>query len=320
MRKVFIITAGGVVSGGPEVSHQLADAINQDGQRASMIYVPFGRQYDVPVPYRRYNAPTANLTALEDVEPNSIVVVPEIMAPAVTLWPKSDIYFWWLSLNYFAHVAKGRGREPEAEFEAIQPHVTKHLCQSNYASQFLTSRGVLNDRLGDPLRREYREALTRPPDHRNRRNLLVYNPNPMKDMDRTQKILDELGARGDAPEIVPITQMLPDEVRELLSQAKVYIDFGDHPGKDRLPRESAACGACVLVNRRGSAANDIDVPIPDEFKIDDETPGFEVAVADKILALMNSFDQQQPRFDNYRKRIAQDSAVWFDDVAALFPH
>lgn len=316
-RKVFIVTAGGVATGGPEVSHQLADALNRAGERAFMIYLPFGRRYDVPAPYRRYHAPLANIIALEDVEPNSIVVVPETAAPAVTLWPRSDVYFWWLSRDYFDVSANGRGRDPEAELEAIRPHVAKHLCQSDYARQFLISRGIGGDRLGDPLRLEYREALTRPPDHGRRRNLVVYNPS--KGMDRTQKIIDELHARRDAPEIIPITRMLPDEVMELLNQAKLYIDFGDHPGKDRLPRESAACGSCVLVNRRGSAVNPVDVHLPDEFKIDDETPGFERLVADKILALMDGFDEQQPRFDNYRKCIAQDSADWFEDVDALFP-
>lgn len=29
-----------------------------------------------------------------------------------------------------------------------------------------------------------------------------------------------------------------------MRKAKVYIDFGFHPGKDRIPREAVMCGAC----------------------------------------------------------------------------
>ncbi|KAL3809235.1 hypothetical protein ACHAXA_005283 [Cyclostephanos tholiformis] len=45
-----------------------------------------------------------------------------------------------------------------------------------------------------------------------------------------------------------------------------YIDFGPHPGMDRLPREAALAGCIVITNREGAAAHDEDVPLPQEFK------------------------------------------------------
>ena len=45
-----------------------------------------------------------------------------------------------------------------------------------------------------------------------------------------------------------------------------YIDFGPHPGMDRLPREAALAGCIVLTNREGAANFAKDVPLPEEFK------------------------------------------------------
>ena len=61
--------------------------------------------------------------------------------------------------------------------------------------------------------------------------------------------------------------MTEREVEDCLSQAKVYIDFGGHPGKDRIPREAALCGCCVVTGRRGAAGNDVEVPINQSYKL-----------------------------------------------------
>lgn len=59
--------------------------------------------------------------------------------------------------------------------------------------------------------------------------------------------------------------MTRDEVAKLLSTAKVYIDFGNHAGKDRIPK-AAISGCCVITGKDGSAKFYEDVPIDEEFK------------------------------------------------------
>ena len=61
--------------------------------------------------------------------------------------------------------------------------------------------------------------------------------------------------------------------------SRQYIDFGPHPGMDRLPREAALAGCVVITNREGAANFDEDVPLPSEFKFDE----FNV---DKIFSLI----------------------------------
>ena len=45
-----------------------------------------------------------------------------------------------------------------------------------------------------------------------------------------------------------------------------YIDFGPHPGMDRLPREAALAGCVVITNCEGAANFQEDLPLPSEFK------------------------------------------------------
>jgi hypothetical protein len=57
------------------------------------------------------------------------------------------------------------------------------------------------------------------------------------------------------------------QIIELLKSSKVYIDFGNHPGRDRIPREAAILGNCVITNLKGSAGFYNDITINKEYKI-----------------------------------------------------
>ena len=54
-------------------------------------------------------------------------------------------------------------------------------------------------------------------------------------------------------DFVPIRDMNKAQVRDALFGARLYIDFGHHPGKDRVPREAAVAGAVVLLREAGAA-------------------------------------------------------------------
>ncbi len=83
---------------------------------------------------------------------------------------------------------------------------------------------------------------------------------------------------------VPLENMSKQEVRALMQQSRYYIDFGHHPGKDRLPREAAASGCVVLTLRAGAAQFFDDVPLAQES-----------SVATLLLALEASLHPQRLR-------------------------
>jgi hypothetical protein len=99
-----------------------------------------------------------------------------------------------------------------------------------------------------------------------------------------------------------------------LKRAKVYIDFGNHPGMDRLPREAAMAGCIVITNKEGAAYYDEDVPIPSQYKI--ET--FDV---EKIHALLKksieNYEERVHDFDAYREWISQQECKMESCVKGL---
>jgi hypothetical protein len=100
--------------------------------------------------------------------------------------------------------------------------------------------------------------------------------------------------------------------------AKLYIDFGHHPGKDRLPREAAIHGCCVIVARQGSAANDVDVPIPARFKLDVKAPDFVQRFGEAASEVMTRFDECGREFAPYRDAIAREPAIFREQIRSAF--
>jgi hypothetical protein len=72
------------------------------------------------------------------------------------------------------------------------------------------------------------------------------------------------------------------------------------------------------VNRRGSAANDLDVPLADAYKVDDRQPGFAREAASKIRAIMSNFDRHSASFEEYRRTIAAEPARFREDAKQIF--
>lgn len=308
--EIFVVAPAKIVTGGPELCHQLVDTLNRDSKRARIVYYPFTQHHETPSPYRRYNVYPAGF---EDIRSGSTVVLPEVYGELVAEFSESSqVYFWWMSVRNFF---RREGSAALGQLDVVRRYVTRHLYQSDYARRFLEFQSIgPASRVSDYLASEYLESV---PQESPRENIVVCNP--AKGMDRTQSIVRTLNKRiGEKPRIVAVNRMDRDQVRTLLGRAKVYIDFGDHPGKDRLPREAAAMGCCVLTNRRGAASNSTDMPIPVEFKIDDRMPGWEGRAANKIHLLISQFDRQAPRFDTYRQMIAQEPVDFADDIDAVF--
>lgn len=310
MTEVFVVAPANSESGGPELCHQLVHTLNTATPgRAAIVYYPFELRHKIPDAYRRYDVPVA---MIGDITPGATVVLPETYGGILDQFPACRIMFWWMSVNNFHRVAHGTD-----QIEQLRHHADSHLYQSEYARRFLEANRLgPAHRLSDQLADNYIAAITTQPTVV-RRDVVAFNP--AKGQARTEQILHALtkGFRT-PPKVIALQGLSRDEMMQVLSEVKVYIDFGEHPGKDRLPREAAALGCCVLTNRRGSAGNRLDVPIPSEFKIDDRKPGFECRAANKIHALIADFDQQAPRFDAYREIIALEPVLFAADVRAVF--
>ena len=186
-----------------------------------------------------------------------------------------------------------------------------HFVQSEYARQMLKSKGFDNVFfLSDYLNKYFIEnqllSLNTPKD-----NIVLYNPK--KGLNFTKSII----SHAKDINFVPIENMKREDVAKLLSKAKVYIDFGNHPGKDRLPREAAISGCCVITGKDGSAKYYEDVPIPDEFKIEAKIENIQ-SIVDKIRQCFENYEINSKKFESYREKIKNEEKRFIDDAKKIF--
>lgn len=314
--KRIIICSPNQASGGPELLHQLVHQLRGMGCDAYICYYPFGGLYSCPAPYADYDAPQS---AFVD-DPNVFVIVPETSTWIVRDLKKAKSAVWWLSVdNYFLAKRESSLQDAWMYFYSLLQNRLPlfllrkkiHFAQSFYAKKFLLEHGLQALDLSDCLGSAHLFFPVQDGGCK-KENIVAYNPR--KGMKRMRLLIERL------PDFrfVPILNMSAEQVRSLLSRAKVYVDLGHHPGKDRPPREAVMAGCCVFTNRRGSAAFYEDIPIPDFYKIDDEVWNYWGVLAEKIEYVFNNYGRCKSDFDGYRDTVAREPLVFDSQIRAIF--
>lgn len=279
----------------------------------------------MPGAYERYK--TKCVATIEDAKEN-IMIVPEIWPLELDKYAFIQKAIWWLSvknaprkknrvqaLSVYKKVCRfckkkyfdvdyflfGKPK-PYFSFTEEKSKNVVHLYQSRYCERFLEKNRAKNILpLAGFINRDF---FTDTPEEKIREDIVLYNPR--KGMHFTAKLL----ALCPALRWVPIRDMTPGQISDIMHRSKVYIDFGPFPGRDRLPREAAASRCCLIVGRRGAARYFQDVTIPDEYKFD--TDHFmPLKVLEKIKECLKNYEVKAEDFDAYG-RIAEYEEEQFE--------
>jgi len=346
--KIYIACPANSATGGPELLHQLAyHFINDMNVEAFMYYYNFNScKFKTPVhsEYEIYNVPyVLEIPENEDVERN-ILIVSEVLN-GLSLLPKYKNIrkgVWFLSVdNYYLSrltkkdyfikrainkISKIIIKKPLIDFDITSQEVLDKLIERydyrndpllKFANFYMTNsyRGL---RWFNNLRPLYylseylnKSFLRVQIDLARKENIVAYNPK--KGFAFTKKII--FSAKD--IKFVPLINMSREEVIKTLQKAKAYIDFGSHPGKDRLPREAAVLGCCVITGKRGSAAYFEDVPILDEYKFDDKEENIP-KIVEKIRDCFENFGERYKDFDYYRQIIKNEPEKFVEDLKNIF--
>lgn len=300
-QRFVLICPGNVVSGGPEALHQLGRALLDLGADAAMCYFPFEDCFARPAAYAHYDVPVCRFEEVGTAQ----VVLPEARTGFARLFAPERTRIWWLSVNHYQ--GAGATEDRHLPLDALQQ--LGHLSQSAYATDFLARNGIAAQALGDYLNHAHM-ATTVPDGPRLRQ--VAYNPK------KGAQVARAIAARMPDAAFVPIADMTPAQVTRLLRESMLYIDFGPHPGKDRLPREAAMAGCCVLTGRQGAAGCAADIPIPIDYKIDESTEGAVERASEAVRDILDNFAERQRDFDGYRGVIAQEKAAFYRQVQSAF--
>lgn len=314
--RYYIAAPAGLASGGPELLHQLCYELTEQGYDAAMLYF-YTQENDAGDPvhpnYKMYH----NRYVMDGSEANSedaCLIAPEpVCLHLFDQMNRCKKIIWWLSVDFFYE-------NYTLQDSLLLKHLdVVHLVQCQYArSILLTIFGVPQERiryLSDYLRPEFLETAQQEA-QTTKQNIVVYNPK--KGYEITRHLIKTAKERiGTEISFVALERMTPAMVGETLRCAKVYIDFGSHPGKDRIPREAAISGCCVITGKKGSAAYAEDVPIPERYKFEDG-----IAQAQEILTLiedmMVNYEEYRKDYKAYCKTIYAEKQKFEEDTRHIF--
>lgn len=301
---IYILCPANLQTGGPEVLHQLGYKLNLLGVDAQMFY--YNRQEGIdPVCecYRKYNVQYSSKLEFDE---NATVIIPEGGISLIHQLKNCRIVIWWLSVDYAKYTDK------DVEFMRDNSNIY-HLVQSQYALEHLHNNLKLDKNiyfLSDYLNNAFFDPTVEVDDDL-RENIVLFNPK--KGINKTATLIMSSDHRIKWQALYGLTAA---GMRETMRKAKVYIDFGEHPGKDRIPREAAMCGCCVITNKKGAAANDLDVEIPDKYKFGDDVPLAQIYEC--INGIFENYGDKKKDYVSYINKISGEFKEFEKDIVKFF--
>lgn len=331
--KVFVAAPAGQASGGPELLQQLVSALRKRGISAYMYYYRRVEGVDpVHVEFAQYKNPYVDVV---DDQGDNVLIVPETKTDILHDYSNIKKVVWWLSIDFYYDAmgfsisihgplsipllrkmilfGKSSRKRKNFFFRDKKYKDYYHFVQSEYAAEHLRTKDVDKDRvfyLSDYLNADFISSGSAATSVE-KKDIVIYNPK--KGFEFTSQLI----AYCPDIEFVPLENMTRAQVVELLQMAKVYIDFGEHPGKDRIPREACISGACIITGLNGSAGNSVDLPIPAGFKFSRHSSSL-AAISEEIRLCFSMYEEKSKLFSEYREKIRAEEARFYRDVEAVF--
>lgn len=296
--RIYVMCPARYATGGTESLHALVHTLRDFGHDVKMVYLP---RIKTPTPYQFADYYVEHADSVND-NPENVLIVPEVWTQKLNSYNAIQKAIWWLSVDF--HVKRGN----RFCFTSSSHERIIHFYQSKYVEDFLSKTPAkymysLNAPLNQIYLKKYKEH--------SRENNVLYNPT--RGMELTKRLMNAL------PSInwVAIKNMDNEEVAKLMRRSKVYVDFGPFPGRERIPREAAICGCCVIVGMRGAARFHQDVPIPKDYKFSVRPLDIE-RISAKIRDCVDNHEQRRKDFGQFRREILAYEERFNVEIKALF--
>jgi hypothetical protein len=320
-QNVYIFCPANRETGGPEALHQLRYYMEQVNLKAFLVY--FNALVDVdPTPdrYRIYKPKTKNIEEVIDEESN-IVIVPESNISLLIDFKRMRKCIWWLSVSFYEYLPQKRSLnikknikillgKREKEVREIQFPIKDclNLCASKYTYEFLKEQKVKESKfLVEPISKQFLDWEKSEDFERD--SVILYNPS------KPSEIMTRL-LECDEFKFKPIKGYSPYELIEVYRKAKLYIDFGDFGGPERIPKEAVYFGCNILVGKRNASKNDFDVAIPDNYKI--KKYNELDLVKNRIREILDNYESDKSDFDPFREKIKNLELNFMKQIQEIF--
>ena len=324
---IYIFCPANFATGGPEALHQLGQCLITLGYTVYMHYFSVGIKGTVHETYLKYNVPFTDHVINHE---NNILVLPETSLDPIfeSAYSKTNKIIWWLSVtNYFIIVKNLKDNaqrkkfyklksflfpnkyKPIATLEVLKTKKIKHIAHSYFSLDFLKKNEMdIIGKFSDYMNSAFYDGID---SHVEKEDIIIYNPK------KNGAFLDEIIKINGHLKWVALIDMSPQEVSSWMRRSKLYIDFGYHPGQERMPREAILMGCCVITGKQGSAAFDEDVPLPKGYKFD-EAIATPMQISEQIAKSLSHFEEESKLFENYRIQIIAEKDNFRNDIAKVF--
>lgn len=287
--KIVILNEPNYRTGGVESLYQLCHMVNENGGD-SFIYFVNKHHNPIPDEYKKYNIKIQNDIIDEE---SYFYVVPEVWTERLGKFKNAKRSIWWLSVD------NNHGKFKDFDDDSIA-----HFYQSEYAKDFLFKKGA--NKIW-PIH-DYIDGVKY--DGTSKEKIICYNP--AKGREASEYIIKQ------CPDLtfVPLVNMSKEEMIDTLKRSMVYMDFGHHPGRDRIPREAALLHNIVITSKIGSAGFYEDVPIEDNFKYE----SLNKRIKDDINLTLDNYNILIDKFKYYRDTIKHQQDIMKREVLEFYEY
>lgn len=275
-------------TGGPECIHAFVSELNKTGKVHARIWYWDIKSYP-PMP-KEYEAYGCEYVTEMPEGFNGVLIVPEVYAHRVLPFTNCTRVIYWLGLDAYA----GWHRSDRGAFLA-DPDII-HIAQSEYAYDLLRQLKVKRLlKCTDVLNADFYEEYDEP----ERGDAVLFNP--AKATPFMYRIIEECANYGIA--FNPITGMSRAEVINTMRHSKLYVDFGEFPGRERMPREAVLCGCVTITGKAGSAYYAED--FAHDYKFDSKD-GLIWAIVNRIRYVLTHYEECRKDFDSFREKLRNE--------------
>lgn len=331
--KIYVLAPNKYATGGVELSHQLVDYLRNHEEDAYIVYINNGKDIStncsVTEVYKKYNVKVS--TTIEDDEAN-ILILPEMYFEFVLNYHKIKIGCWWMSVD---------NRYKRTTLKEALKFNKPLICKLKLLKNYMLNRDSFRKNDNDLLRKEssriihfyqsvyaqqhlYNKKFSKvlplsdyintdflPDSNSERENVVLYNP--VKGGAFVRKIANSM----QNVRFVELKGFTRSELVNIMNKAKLYVDFGHFPGKDRLPRETVLNGCVILTGKAGASFFYEDVAIPDFFKIDAHKSNIS-EICNRINYILNNYQECYNQMLYYKGRILKERERFYNEINDIF--
>ena len=345
--KVFVMAPANTFTGGPELLHQVAANIKKIFKaNVKMVYLPTLERNPVHSNFKKYKLIHSNF--IDDDESNILIIPEHYQFLEYSLkYKKIKKVLWWLSVdNYFSYKFRYNYNKFLRSIIKIPFNIFKflnkvthyylgiftyhdylkflygfynlqkfkelkqidlHLAQSKYAYNFLKVHFKNLKFLSDYQRNEILKNSKKI--KKTKKNLICYS-------NKSSEFIECLKSTNNF-KMIKLSGFNTKQIINIYKKTKVYLDFGYHPGKDRMPREATLFNNCIITNKKGSAKNKLDIPINEKYKFEEKKINLE-KITKTILYIFKNYRNELKYFKKYKKIILNEKKNFHKDLRKIF--